>query len=123
MSTKAIGIGHHRSVWRAREVASRKFERDLEPVKFNGNARRRIYAWKMAMLQAIHAEVAHKRTPEIMAEVEVPAFRFKSASKRKTDGKLKGNLPHFYTMGAEDSGADLSAANSVGYAMLANATE
>ena len=121
MTTKAIG--NHRNAWRAREVALKHFERDIAPVKFNGNARRRIYAWKMAMLQAIHKEVDHKRTPEIMAEVEVPAFRHKSANRRKTDGRMGAGLPHFYTMGADDAGADLSASNNVGFAMLANAAE
>ena len=121
MNAKAIG--NHRSEWRARQVAFARLEKSLSPVKFNGNARRRIYGWKMTLLEKIRAEVAHKIAPEILAEVEIPAFRFKSASKRKTDGKLKGNIPHFYTMGGADSGADLSAANSVGHAMLAPAMD
>ena len=142
----------NRNLWRACEVEKGKWQ---GVVKINSAARKRIRQEKgLAFLAQIRAEIAHKFAPEILAEVEAPAYfdekeserikkqnatlnafienhngegiapkRFKSANRRKTDFKAKGSLPHFYTVGADDAGADLSAANSVGYAMLANATE
>ena len=95
-------------------------ERALNPRLYRGYARKVVAPRLSALHAEIRAEIAHKIAPEIMADVEVPAYRHKSANRRKTDSGRAGSLPHFYAMGANDAGADLSAANNVGFAILAN---
>lgn len=71
------------------------------------------------LLASIKEEVKGKISPEILPEVESPATRRRGANRRVTDATATAARASvdFYNVATTDTGADLSAENSIWHAM------
>ena len=67
----------------------------------------------MSFLREIHAEIAPKKSLEILPEITGPEWRTRGANRRATDTAGKGEFAHVYALGQADLDSDLSLSNSL----------